>query len=584
MALFDTTKQQSIYPGLSVTQGVADRSGLIDDSSLSTIVGLAGMGLDAGIQIDKTNVMNEANQIANDLADEYLTRSPSEQSFLMNQKQQLESDVTSAPDEVRDGILKQLDDVNTKLTRAKAQGMMDPYEYQRRVVKASQDLAADNPAYADEIAGRVNKTLNRRGVNDVMQADMKLAMAQQKQREDQYKHMIETIEPYVVNPYSLSEEQLASKFLEIKQADVASNTVERLLGNRDLMNSMKESDMFQVFKDVGPRQFRQATFNNVTTEVKAILNNPNLKTYQERVDAGRAVIENYRGAYTELIGKLPQDKEQIKTFVKHMDAMFTSLEKQIADDFSLKGIKDYTANKEQIYKNEIQIGTYEKFGTTLEAEQAIQARVQTINALRGVKALDAETENTLLGLVQDMLQGIGPNQRFKPAELDEINDPAFVDMVSSQVKQLQDNPQEGDFNFLTSYLQVNNDRDPNGKAAKKLKDNDILIKSIGNLNPDAFNRAYNNQELKEALTESVSQYRQYIALNLNKVTVGKEVNANIDPVTGLITSDDPMTNKELNRMNSYIKVRARMEGKHPKDIAKEIIDKEFKDLEIFNAN
>lgn len=584
MALFDTTKQQSIYPGLSVTQGVADRSGLIDDSSLSTIVGLAGMGLDAGIQIDKTNVMNEANQIANDLADEYLTRSPSEQSFLMNQKQQLESDVTSAPDEVRDGILKQLDDVNTKLTRAKAQGMMDPYEYQRRVVKASQDLAADNPAYADEIAGRVNKTLNRRGVNDVMQADMKLAMAQQKQREDQYKHMIETIEPYVVNPYSLSEEQLASKFLEIKQADVASNTVERLLGNRDLMNSMKESDMFQVFKDVGPRQFRQATFNNVTTEVKAILNNPNLKTYQERVEAGRAVIENYRGAYTELIGKLPQDKEQIKTFVKHMDAMFTSLEKQIADDFSLKGIKDYTANKEQIYKNEIQIGTYEKFGTTLEAEQAIQARVQTINALRGVKALDSETENTLLGLVQDMLQGIGPNQRFKPAELDEINDPAFVDMVSSQVKQLQDNPQEGDFNFLTSYLQVNNDRDPNGKAAKKLKDNDILIKSIGNLNPDAFNRAYNNQELKEALTESVSQYRQYIALNLNKVTVGKEVNANIDPVTGLITSDDSMTNKELNRMNSYIKVRARMEGKHPKDIAKEIIDKEFKDLEIFNAN
>ena len=584
MALFDTTKQQSIYPGLSVTQGVADRSGLIDDSSLSTIVGLAGMGLDAGIQIDKTNVMNEANQIANDLADEYLTRSPSEQSFLMNQKQQLESDVTSAPDEVRDGILKQLDDVNTKLTRAKAQGMMDPYEYQRRVVKASQDLAADNPAYADEIAGRVNKTLNRRGVNDVMQADMKLAMAQQKQREDQYKHMVETIEPYVVNPYSLSEEQLASKFLEIKQADVASNTVERLLGNRDLMNSMKESDMFQVFKDVGPRQFRQATFNNVTTEVKAILNNPELKTYQERVDAGRAVIENYRGAYTELIGKLPQDKEQIKTFVKHMDAMFTSLEKQIADDFSLKGIKDYTANKEQIYKNEIQIGTYEKFGTTLEAEQAIQARVQTINALRGVKALDAETENTLLGLVQDMLQGIGPNQRFKPAELDEINDPAFVDMVSSQVKQLQDNPQEGDFNFLTSYLQVNNDRDPNGKAAKKLKDNDILIKSIGNLNPDAFNRAYNNQELKEALTESVSQYRQYIALNLNKVTVGKEVNANIDPVTGLITSDDSMTNKELNRMNSYIKVRARMEGKHPKDIAKEIIDKEFKDLEIFNAN
>ena len=584
MALFDTTKQQSLYPGLSPTQGVVDRSGLIDDSSLTTLVGLGSMGLDAGISIDKENVMNEANNIANQLADDYLDRSPSEQMFLQTQKQQLESDATSAPDEVRDGILKQLDDVNARLTKAKSQGMMDPYEYQRRVIKASQDLAADNPAYANEISANVNKTLNRRGVNDVLQSDMKIMLAQQKRREDQYNHMIKTIEPYVTNPYALSEEQLANKFLEIKQADVASNTVERLLGNRDLMNSMKESDMFQVFKEVGPRQFRQSVFNNVTTEVKAILNDPNLTTYQDRVDAGRQVIENYKEVYIDFIGKLPQDKEQIKTFVKHMDAMFNSLEKQIDDDFSLKGIKEYTANKEQIYKNEIQIGTYQKFGTTLEAEQAIQARVQTINALRGVKALDAATEQTLLGLVQDMLQGIGPNQRFKPAELDEIQDPAFVEMVSSSVKKLQDNPQEGDYNFLTSYLKINNERDPNGKAAKKLYDFDVLMKSVGNLNPEAFNKAYNNAELKEELVESVSQYRSYIELELNRVTLGKDVNGIIDPVTGLVTSDDPVTNKELNRMNAYIKIRSRMERKEPKDVVQEIINKEFNNLELFNGN
>ena len=584
MALFDTTKQQSLYPGLSPTQGVVDRSGLIDDSSLTTLVGLGSMGLDAGISIDKENVMNEANNIANQLADDYLDRSPSEQMFLQTQKQQLESDATSAPDEVRDGILKQLDDVNARLTKAKSQGMMDPYEYQRRVIKASQDLAADNPAYANEISANVNKTLNRRGVNDVLQSDMKIMLAQQKRREDQYNHMIKTIEPYVTNPYALSEEQLASKFLEIKQADVASNTVERLLGNRDLMNSMKESDMFQIFKEVGPQQFRQSTFNNVTTEVKAILNDPNLTTYQDRVDAGRQVIENYKEVYIDFIGKLPQDKEQIKTFVKHMDAMFNSLEKQIDDDFSLKGIKEYTANKEQIYKNEIQIGTYQKFGTTLEAEQAIQARVQTINALRGVKALDAATETTLLGLVQDMLQGIGPNQRFKPAELDEIQDPAFVEMVSSNVKKLQDNPQEGDYNFLTSYLKINNERDPNGKAAKKLYDFDVLMKSVGNLNPEAFNKAYNNAELKEELVESVSQYRSYIELELNRVTLGKDVNGIIDPVTGLVTSDDPVTNKELNRMNAYIKIRSRMERKEPKDVVQEIINKEFNNLELFNGN
>ena len=110
------------------------------------------------------------------------------------------------------------------------------------------------------------------------------------------------------------------------------------------------------------------------------------------------------------------------------------------------------------------------------------------------------------------------------------------------------------------------------------------MKSVGNLNPEAFNKAYNNAELKEELVESVSQYRSYIELELNRVTLGKDVNGIIDPVTGLVSSDDPVTNKELNRMNAYIKIRSRMERKEPKDVVQEIINKEFNNLELFNGN
>ena len=90
MALFDTTKQQSLYPGLNPTQGVVDRSGLIDDSSLTTLVGLGKMGLDTAIQMDQEAVLNESNRVANELADEYLSGSPSEQAYLNAQKTVLE--------------------------------------------------------------------------------------------------------------------------------------------------------------------------------------------------------------------------------------------------------------------------------------------------------------------------------------------------------------------------------------------------------------------------------------------------------------------------------------------------------------
>lgn len=186
MALFDTTKQQSLYPGLNPTQGVVDRSGLIDDSSLTTLVGLGKMGLDTAIQMDQEAVLNESNRVANELADDYLSGSPTEQAYLNAQKTVLEGQAASAPDDAKDAIMKQLDDVTAKLARGQAQGVMGQYEFQRRAVQLGQDLAAQNPAYADDISANINKVLNRRGVTDVMQSDMKLMAANQKRVEDQY--------------------------------------------------------------------------------------------------------------------------------------------------------------------------------------------------------------------------------------------------------------------------------------------------------------------------------------------------------------------------------------------------------------
>jgi len=582
MALFDTTKQQSLYPGLNPTQGVVDRSGLIDDSSLTTLVGLGGMALDAGIALDQEAVLNEANNVANELADEYLSSSPSEQSYLQSQKTVLENQAVSAPDDAKDAIMAQLDEVTSKLTKGKAQGVMSGYEMQRRIVKLGQDLAADNPAYANEISANINKTLQRRGVSDVMQADMKLMVAQQKRQEDQFKHMVETIEPYVLDPYALNQEQLVTKFLEIKQADVATNSIERLLSNRDLRDNMSSSELYQQFQTIGPSQYRSGIFNSITSGVKGILNNPQYKTYQERVEAGRALVENAKSQYSDLINRLPQDKETIKTFISQTNALFTSLEKQIEDDFSLEGIKKYTANKEAVYKNEIQINTYQKYGTTLEAEELIQAKVGTIRALRGVGIISGSVEQSLLTSIDKLTQG--QTNGFTPSELDEIQDDTFVKMVGSTISKLGSNSPEGELDFTSSYLEMVNTKDINAHAAKKLRDYDVLMRNVGNLSQDSFSSMYNNDKMQDSLVESMKQFRILTYERIRRMTEGKQVDAGIDSNTGLVRSDDPALQKDLQRLNMYVKVRAKIEKKDVKDIVKDVLANEFDGLGAGDAN
>lgn len=582
MALFDTTKQQSLYPGLNPTQGVVDRSGLIDDSSLTTLVGLGGMALDAGIALDQEAVLNEANNVANELADDYLSSSPSEQSYLQSQKTVLENQAASAPDDAKDAIMAQLDEVTSKLAKGKAQGVMSGYEMQRRIVKLGQDLAADNPAYANEISANINKTLQRRGVSDVMQADMKLMAAQQKRQADQFEHMIKTIEPYVVDPYQLNQEELLTKFIEIKQADVAMNSVSRLLENRELRDSMSSSQMYQAFQTLGPSHFRSGMFNQITTGIKGILNDPQYKTYQDRVEAGRALVERTKGQFADLINDLPQDKETIKTFISQTNALFTSLEKQIDDDFSLKGIKEYTANKEAIYKNEIQIDTYQKYGTTLEAEQLIQAKVETIRAMKGVGILNSNVEKSLLSAVDKLTQGL--TSGFTPSELDEVQDDNFAKMVGSTISKLDSNSPEGELDFASSYLEMVNTKDINGHAAKKLRDYDVLMRNIGNLSQESFSSIYNNSKMQDSLVESMKQFRILTYERIRRMTEGKQVDAGYDSNTGLVRSDDPALQKDLQRLNMYIKVRAKIEKKDVKDIAEDVLANEFDGLGAGDAN
>jgi hypothetical protein len=587
MALFDTTKQSSIYPGLNPTQGVVDRSGLIDDSAISTLAGLTKIGLEGAIELDRQGVVNEANKAAEDFVDDYLSRSPSEQAYLASQKQELETQLAGAPQEQKPEYMKRLDEVERRISNAKAQGIMSPYESARRITQLGQDLAAENPVYADEIAGRINKTLQRKGLNDVLQADQKLLLAQQKRIEDRYNYITEVIKDYVDDPYMLTEEDRYRTFIEVQRRNLNVKSMERFIADKDLIKSYTNADFMDKINSMGGfAGVSEATFTSITDGLKAIASNPNIKTFQERVDANRQLLQAARNEYQSIVDRLPQDKEQTKTFIKNMDAMFTRMEKYAEEDSTLEGLKKLKNNTESILKSDIQSNFYTQYGTTLEAMEALNMYFEVYSKARTNKMLDINLETKVNGMFSKFMDSVIIDKNYlNDSERDLLKDPGFMAANKHALNLINKDQSPGNINLVANYLKTLNDTDPQNEAASKVKGYDEYMKNLANMNTEVLaSITENNTMFNDQLEEGLIQYNQLITVSLKNQTENKDVAINIDPRGLLRAPEDPILDKELNRINNYIRIRAKMENKNPKDIVKDVLAKEFKNLEFNLGN
>ena len=582
MALFDTTQQQSQYFGIRPTQGVVDRSGEIDTSLLTGAVDLAEMGLDYAIKEDKNSVLNTAQQATSELNEEYLSRSPSEQAYLQGQAAELTNQISSATDQMKAGLQQKLMDVNERLSRAKAQGAMSNYEYQRRLTAISQDLAAENPVYANDIAQTVQQVSGRAGIGDVISADEAMAKAQAKAQDDQYKMLIETVAPYVVDPYALTDNQLYAKFLEIKDLDVTRNEVTRLVEDRNLLDTLTQSDMKEKFKLMGPAKIRRVIQDEVSSALYAVARD-NTKSYQERVEAGRDIIRFAKDKYFNLASKLPQDDKEVAFFVSNMDKMFEGLENQAETDFSLKGIQDYMANKASIFEKGISIDYMSKYGTTAEIEERLTNKMSMYLQLKKGGLLNTQLKKDIQSTLEKLTIGNTNPNGYLPEELAVLEDPAFSKVISNTINQLGSaNFAQGDMDLISNYLAVINNRDAKGEALNKLLDSDNALTAFSNMTSEAFGRAFEDDNMRENLQQNLAQYKDFIQFELQRIASGpQELKMNLDPVTGRFETQENDLKSTVKRLNVYLKIRARMENQDVKSVARTIYENEFGDV---NAN
>ena len=174
MADFDTTKIKQNAPGLTYATPKAMPAKF---NSLGAAAETAETLIKGATALDKSMTLSQASDLASSLADDYELSSRTGQQNLLTDKRTLEADLAKDPGNEK--ITDELNVITTRLESAKEQGIISAYEFERRILKETQDLSSSNPAYVDEIAARVNKTLGNEGTLDLLTRDAALEKANQ---------------------------------------------------------------------------------------------------------------------------------------------------------------------------------------------------------------------------------------------------------------------------------------------------------------------------------------------------------------------------------------------------------------------
>lgn len=217
--------------------------------------------------------------------------------------------------------------------------------------------------------------------------------------------------------------------------------------------------------------------------------------------------------------------------------------------------------------------------------EALNMYFDVYNKAKGAKLLSTDLEKKVNTAFSKFMDSALVNKNYlSDSEKDLVNDPGFVAAAKHGLTILNKDQSPGHVNLVTNYLKMLNDKDPQGEAASKVKGYDDYMKNLANMNPEVFNSVGNNTMFSDQLEEGLMQYNQLITISLKNQTENKDVSINIDPRGLLRAPEDPVLDRELIRINNYIRIRAKMEGKDPKAIAKEVLANEFKGLEFNLGN
>lgn len=546
-----------VYGTVSATKGVEDKSGRIDTSTLGQIAQGLDVATQLGSQYYGTLVEDEAEAKAYELVDLY------------KQGHQGDGSTTLPPT---------LSNEST-LVNSYNQGLFNPYEFQMRATAASTELMNRSPGYTKEIAKKLNDVFDRTGITAGLKLDTATydkMITQQIKLDDKMNALLAT---YGEFGEGMSYGEKVAKYQHYLEIDGIGKQYLAVRA-KDLKNNMQLAADYMTLlqKNGGPAKAQLAIYRSVQDQLDVIHNDPN-KSDAQKLKELRDTVESQKAEWLSKSYVLQQFSEQdpiLKQHIADMNTMFTMLSTNMQSDFKMDDYKARTQAESAIVKAQQDTDFDLKFGR--------RAKIQTmlLNDLKIIGDISKEigkfpgASEAYTGMVEGLrdvyLGKDTPNtKKLFNSKIGET----YLDYSRSSIPK---DPEEINVRINTSLSELKNlDSLPAGQRFTKLTQ---TMQALDLLPKDYLIQHYNTPDWRIQFNNTLNFYKAATIQQLKNDYKGQGVQIDsVDATTGKIYSNDPKYNRDLERVNTYVSIYAKLNGLDPKDAAADIITNNFMNVQ-----
>ena len=583
---YTKTGIQSIYPQPKTFSPIVEKSKGIKPGILGSIADATSQGIDMYVQNKEVELTNEAYAKATDLTNEYLAGSPTEIQYLQGQKEKLAADLSNSDPNSRSAFQKQLDDVNNRLIRAKAQGGMTPFEFSRRVAKINQDMAQQNPGFTKEITQKMQEVYKISGISDVLQRDESFysTMSKQQAKIAAEKQAL-LVKYHGYEALNLSDTQQEMLINEASRLEANTARYEALTASS---KSLTEYDRQKVHEDImangGYKQHQTTVANSLFNQIQEVLQtepDPNLQRQQVKLLINKARI-NMNGIVTETIAD-----PAVTAFKENMNTIFNDLATYTDKEINLENILQYKQNWNKIKQEDYDIenGMTEVNGFLKFAD--VYGKVKQNYGIDSPLLQPAERLLTKLG--NRIITKLDPDSlsildtKVKDKTLFDASMEALDRQVDDMVRNQDIKSVSLYTNTRTNHLKYLSSLPESPTKNKRITE---TLRSMTIPSQEVFDESYNIPEFRTEITNLLN-YTNGISLvrleQFRRLNPDQDLNIYFDEDRGQVRSDNKLLDYELRTINDYITLRGRIAKKDPKFIAKDILKNNFGSLDIFGV-
>ena len=580
MAEFDTTGMKPNAPGLTYTTPKAMPAKF---NNFGAAVSLADTAIKGAVAIDKRMTLNQAEQEAENLRQQYQNTSPTALAQLEEQKTRLETSMeTDGPAPYQE----ELDTIVNKLELAKEQKAMTPSEFQYRANSAAEELIARNPAYTDEITAQMSSVYKRGGLNSLLKSDMASMEAQQRAQAAQTAEMTKFLDKQNISWRQRPEEV---PYLFEKEQQYLRNTeeVSRMAeANEKFSEGQKVEFLANMGDGVGGTNGlyieAEKSFNLLFNQLEFI--EDNIQNVDEQNDARQRLTEAARIKLNWTVSNLPSRND----YEKKRNLDFYTMQLNGINRLDTEMQKIVPANRKAFLQNKKEMIVLEQELHELQ-NGFNKAQAENLKLTLDTYASFATGGNgKLLGLFMES----------NPNEMKEIANSMKEILLKkgNKIDYQSDNGQyygeKTQLNNYSSYKSFNN-----------LAEAEVAFGNLTDGTKGYFNNVFNiansmtgdlkNQELDKLLPRISSTSDKVLNNLMSQPDFSKDVLDNVEfykeatkttlpegskvvVKNGMVYAPtDARLNNNLTRVNEYIKIQAKLQGEKPSSIVDEILKTDF---------